>query len=206
LIISKNILPKHQNRKYTQLPIRLTITFNNMRNFYLLTATALVLTITACDPNKKKVVTPTPHPATQNKVTDTAGKSDPAVIVVSNGCTPNSDAINDVFAIGTSGLASIDVRYYDTAGTLLQTSTSLSSYMTYSPTPITSGYKPALRGIQATTLAGNKIGFWDSVYMMACIPKHKTKSSFVFADQLAPNGSGGWTNAFATAENITTCP
>jgi hypothetical protein len=176
-----------------------------MKSLHCILLSLLAATLVCCSSCKDKKVVAPPHPATLNKTTDTAGKNDSARIVASNGCSPNADNLNDGFEIHTKGIQAIDVRYYDTAGTLIQSTVNLSPVITYFPLPMSSGYKPALRGIQATTTMGNKIGFWDSVYMMACIPKHRTKASFGFADQIIPTATS-WQFAAATAEMITTCP
>ena len=159
--------------------------------------TLLLIAVVALFSNCSKSSDPLVHVNCDSLVTDTAGSGDNGRVYMPNAFSPNNDGLNDICRPVTQNIDSIIFTIYDESNTVLFTTTSLGQgWQPYSS--INSAKKYYYR-IQATTLAGKKIGKCGEVFSLTCFPVNPPKSFYYFEDMLTPGGFTGTTNEILPA-------
>ena len=131
-------------------------------------------------------------------VTDTAGTGDNGRVYMPTAFTPNSDGLNDNIRPFVANIASFTFTLYDQNNAVIFTSNTAGQGYS-SAQPAAGSFVKYYYKVQATTLAGKKIGVCGDIYKLNnCRPASPV---LYFEDQLTPNGFTG-----VTAEVLPTCP
>ncbi|HMG83197.1 MAG TPA: hypothetical protein VK559_09200 [Ferruginibacter sp.] len=132
-------------------------------------------------------------------ITDTAGTNDSGRIYMPTAFTPNGDGLNDFCRPYGQNLDSITFTIYNANNVVVFSTTEF--YQGWAPTVTSNTDVKFHYTIQAITTANRKIGVCGDVYELTCLPAGTSVNSFLFEDQITPNGFD-----VPSSEILSTCP